>query len=389
MELMSSLITQRVGVYVYACTESNAEQLKIKLVKENLRRVLLMSLFLSISLPLSLILTWIVPFAQDGKLLYHGLLIGFWIVSVSYCFIAVGLVKTSDYRFIMIVVHSFWVFHVLFLMGISYLNLLSYRSVATYCIMLVLLNFVPMFRTLESAVYLLFQVIILLAIGTSGLIEIRQVLTLILLNLMIFTFSRIAFKQNLAMDKLKKKIRLVKRCSEEDPLTGLLNRRGFEKNLDIIIPYCIRNKSRVGLLILDIDNFKKYNDAYGHPQGDRCIQLIANAIKKTARRDTDISARFGGEEFVVFIHGTREMDPILLGEKIRRNIEELHIKHCPTLGTYVTVSIGVASLVPDGMYCINNLYNLADKSLYNAKRKGRNIVAYGSKVFGKAAMKAE
>lgn len=361
---------------------------KKKLVQVNLRRVLLMSFILSLFLPLALIFTAFFPYKGEGEYLYYGLLVGYEIISICFSIFLINRIRMKNYNFYDVIIHCYWGLFACFFMGISILNINNYQSVVTYCFMLVLLGLVPLLSLYEALFYLFIQGFSLFIIKESTYLEIRQLLTLFLFMVVIFIISRHLYQQTVLIMRMRKKMTVVRKSAEEDPLTGLLNRRGFEKSLEHILPYCIRNRRRISLLIIDIDNFKKYNDAYGHPAGDQCINKIASTIRKTAKRNTDISARFGGEEFVVFIHGTKELDSIALADKIRSNIEALRIKH-GTIGTYVTVSVGVGSLIPKDMNCINDLYSDADKSLYQAKKHGRNIVVYGDKVFGKGAMKAE
>ena len=362
-------------------TGIHPDRLKNKLVKENLRRVFLVSLILCITIPILLLLTLRISFAEEWELIYFGLFIGLEIISLSFCIISLNLMKTVSYLFLKIIIHCFWGIQSLFFLGASYLNFISYQSVATYCILLAMTYLIPAFSNLETLAYLIVHTCILIITQSMDLLEPRQMLSLFVFNIILVAISRIQYRRYIGMEHVQEKLKNVLRTSEEDPLTKLLNRRGFERKLNVIIPYCIRNRTRVGLLILDIDNFKAYNDAYGHPQGDQCIKLIADTIRKTARRGTDIAARIGGEEFLVFIQGSNEMEPIQLAEKLRSSIEELHIRHCPSAGNYVTVSVGVSSLVPVGRNCLNELYYKADKSLYNAKKSGKNKVIYGDKTY--------
>ncbi len=165
-----------------------------------------------------------------------------------------------------------------------------------------------------------------------------------------------------------------------DPLTGLLNRRGFKQQVDSIWPFCVRNDYKVALMIIDIDNFKDYNDEFGHPQGDECLKMVAKCIRETAKRNTDVVSRMGGEEFAVFIQGGRNDEIIEFADKIRKNVEKLQIEHSRN-ATYpiVTVSIGLEIARPKGMN-IDMMYEYADKELYHAKEHGRNAISYSGEV---------
>lgn len=172
--------------------------------------------------------------------------------------------------------------------------------------------------------------------------------------------------------------------SEKDPLTGLMNRRGLDKNAAVLWPYCSRTSTMVGIIELDIDFFKKYNDRFGHPAGDRCLKLIAKSIKQSARRSSDITARTGGEEFLIFVQGMSEKEIVEFAMKIRGSINDLKIPHAYAgVSNYVTVSMGVACCVPNAANSFDELYEEADKALYTAKENGRNCVVSGNKIYGR------
>jgi diguanylate cyclase (GGDEF)-like protein len=125
--------------------------------------------------------------------------------------------------------------------------------------------------------------------------------------------------------------------------------------------------------MIDIDNFKIFNDTYGHLSGDQTLIKIAEVIKGIAKRPGDLAARYGGEEFVVLLMNTTAEGAIIIAEKIRRKIEELEIEN-REIKSVITVSLGVASAVPEKEMVPNELIDAADKALYKAKEEGRNKV---------------
>ncbi|MBI5924348.1 MAG: GGDEF domain-containing protein [Aquabacterium sp.] len=166
----------------------------------------------------------------------------------------------------------------------------------------------------------------------------------------------------------------LKALSVVDPLTGICNRRQFEDDLDRIWGECLDDQRPLGMLIIDVDHFKLYNDKLGHLAGDECLKLVAALISKTAQADKGIAARLGGEEFGVLLPGGSLNEALKLAERIRLTISQACIAHDYAPSRHVTVSIGVASLIPqDGMDRIS-LFATADKALYEAKRTGRNKV---------------
>ena len=160
-----------------------------------------------------------------------------------------------------------------------------------------------------------------------------------------------------------------------DPLTGLMNRRGFFDAALRLENQCYRSKQPVSALMIDIDQFKAYNDTLGHAEGDICLTMVANTIKNSLRRPLDIVGRIGGEEFAVLLPETGEKGAKIVAEQIRRSIELSAVPHPAKFGQmmpYVTISIGTASRDHDALSGIENILREADAGLYIAKQNGRN-----------------
>lgn len=127
--------------------------------------------------------------------------------------------------------------------------------------------------------------------------------------------------------------------------------------------------------MIDIDNFKKYNDHYGHPAGDECLKLIAEVLEKMVGRSSDLLARYGGEEFVVVLQDTDSRGANELAENMRNKIESLQIKHMhPDINGIITISLGVSTVTPISELNPNALLSSADSALYCAKKAGKNQV---------------
>jgi diguanylate cyclase (GGDEF)-like protein len=127
--------------------------------------------------------------------------------------------------------------------------------------------------------------------------------------------------------------------------------------------------------MMDIDNFKLYNDTYGHLAGDDCLKLISGAIHDTIKRESDFIARYGGEEFAIVLFGVESATAADLAENIREHVSGLKIPHsASTVSDWVTVSIGVVSCVPEPSVSPDNMIGSADKALYAAKSHGKNQV---------------
>lgn len=168
---------------------------------------------------------------------------------------------------------------------------------------------------------------------------------------------------------------MLQLISSQDGLTGIANRRYFDHFLSNEWRRAMRNGSTVSLLMIDIDFFKAYNDIYGHLQGDECLKKIALEIQKTLKRSGDIAARYGGEEFAVVLPGTDLKGALLIAKLINENVIALDIKHKgSTIMDCVTISIGVASEIPNKEESYEDLIKKADLALYKAKNKGRNKI---------------
>lgn len=166
----------------------------------------------------------------------------------------------------------------------------------------------------------------------------------------------------------------LSQLSMTDPLTNISNRRKFDALLPICWQEAIDKDISLGLLVIDIDHFKAYNDYYGHPQGDECLRKVANTMQDSSR-ESDLVVRFGGEEFVVLMANASPEMVKRAAERIQRSVEALQIpNHGHSKESVVTVSIGVAVLSPNVGITPADLLSQADEALYEAKRQGRNRI---------------
>jgi diguanylate cyclase (GGDEF)-like protein len=178
--------------------------------------------------------------------------------------------------------------------------------------------------------------------------------------------------ETLGLEKAKAEL---EHLSSSDVLTGLANRRHFDALLDAAWRMGIRNGTLLSVLFLDVDDFKAYNDNYGHHAGDVCLQKIAAVIRRSVHRPHDLCARYGGEEFIVLFPDTSLENTIQVAEKIRKSIELENLPHSfSRAASHVTISIGVATMTPVRGMSQNLLVEMADRALYKAKELGRNQV---------------
>lgn len=172
--------------------------------------------------------------------------------------------------------------------------------------------------------------------------------------------------------------RILHRQANSDGLTKIGNRRRFEQFLADEWNRAVRFKTEISLIMVDIDHFKLFNDTYGHQAGDDCLQKVAEALASVINRPTDLVARFGGEEFAVILGGTDSKGAATIAEQAMENIKKLQIPHSKSeTNEYLTISIGVVTTFATFELTEADLVNAADKSLYQAKKGGRNrIISY-------------
>jgi diguanylate cyclase (GGDEF)-like protein len=183
------------------------------------------------------------------------------------------------------------------------------------------------------------------------------------------------FKLEAAVRQAFLESRMLNDLAERDGLTGLYNRRRYDKDVEKLWRQSRRDQSQLTLLLVDIDHFKAFNDLYGHQAGDDALKRVADVIASCAQRPLDFAARFGGEEFAVVLFGPAQDFGREIPETLRRSVEKLNIPHAEsTTGPWLTVSVGVAIVSPGTERSLAGAIQLADEALYQAKEEGRNRI---------------
>jgi len=194
-------------------------------------------------------------------------------------------------------------------------------------------------------------------------------------------------------DKLanrEEELRIANQHLEElaslDGLTGLANRRGFDRELQHAWEHAAERRAPLALMMIDIDHFKLYNDRYGHVAGDTCLRAVGETLSLVTLEEAVLVARYGGEEFALLLPGLDLARAAALAEEARKAIEDLMINHAQSPSGLVTISIGVEALVPERGRPAAELVEAADTALYAAKRGGRNtVVAHAPLLFSMAS----
>jgi diguanylate cyclase (GGDEF)-like protein/PAS domain S-box-containing protein len=166
----------------------------------------------------------------------------------------------------------------------------------------------------------------------------------------------------------------LEQLATRDGLTGLANRRCFDETLHAEWTRALRQRQPLSLLMVDVDNFKAYNDANGHLGGDECLKRIATAVASEMRAN-DLVARYGGEEFAVILPNQSLKGAASVAERIRTRVEQLQVPNRMTPGQHVTVSIGAATAIASPDNSASELVAIADAALYRAKHMGRNRIS--------------
>jgi diguanylate cyclase (GGDEF)-like protein len=167
----------------------------------------------------------------------------------------------------------------------------------------------------------------------------------------------------------------LQRLSSLDGLTEIPNRRAFDRYLDRNWRYAVRKQTSLALLMLDIDNFKLFNDTRGHQCGDECLKRVAGVLTHAIHRPMDFAARYGGEEFGVILAETDATGAMVVAESLRARVEDFEEEaEIWPLGDHITISVGVAATVAGPESSAAHLVAAADEALYQAKAAGRNCV---------------
>ncbi len=192
--------------------------------------------------------------------------------------------------------------------------------------------------------------------------------------------SRLAAVFNQAVAQIADRDLRLEKLALQDALTGLANRRYFDVTLSREWQQSLRTGRPLALVMIDVDHFKRYNDSYGHPAGDTCLQTVATAIGDTIRQSSDTAARYGGEEFAIIIPDTDVISAMRVAERLVRQITALAVPHVGATSGRLSISAGVAAFNPvEGlaeMASAQTLLDAADAALYRAKDAGRGRVVF-------------
>lgn len=261
---------------------------------------------------------------------------------------------------------SYFVIYVLLIIyGVANLRLVQAAAIGGFALVTSLVLLYAIDRTQEVPTLLQYVVMAnLVGCGNAYVLEVR--------DRRLFLQSRLLELEKRQLNRLSE--RMVQ-LAREDGLTGLANRRHFNDSFMVEWERARRERQSLALVFIDVDHFKAYNDNHGHLEGDRALVAVANCIKPLARRAGDLAARYGGEEFVLLLPNTSSDGAREVAEELLAQVDRREIPHkASSVGRFLSVSVGVASIVPDVHLAPSQLIDLADAALYAAKAGGRHQI---------------
>lgn len=299
---------------------------------------------------------------------------------VSICFIIaieylLKMKKTSS-QHMKVVYTLYWIIYTVEAMSFSVMEALDRQTTNNYLVFIILFSFIPVITPFTKNLMLVVSLYVeccalLLAMATPTDLMVCFFVTVLGMGYSVFHFNHY-----LSVSIANKKLEF---SANGDLLTSFMNRRGFENAAPSLQKFCKNNDYNFCMIMMDIDNFKSYNDRHGHLEGDVCLKRVAACIKDNFSRPTDICVRYGGEEFLIL---TAQRDVERLVDHLSTTLELINDIEFEKTFESVSVSAGLyVATEEDKALTIEQLLEKADVELYNAKRNGKNCVSYKGKIY--------
>ncbi|MCR5829747.1 MAG: GGDEF domain-containing protein [Lachnospiraceae bacterium] len=283
----------------------------------------------------------------------------------------------------------YWAFFEAFMLLIIYADAQAGGHMGLYPILVAAINFIPVFASNERIYYQVLH--ILFAVFANVLFDATagDYAYLVLLNALFIMGGIRQSKKVVTALVASERAKDAKDLEAIDKLTGLLNKKGFEKRTEIAAEICTRNRKRMSIVLFDIDDLQQYNNSYGSDRGNFLIKQIAQIIQNGCKRDSDIVCRQNGGRFIVYIDGRDENYVSELGDRIRASVEGKRIPHGRRASyQYVTLSVGIACDVPVEEDDIYRFCDEAEDYLYGAKENGKNCTVCNELIYGAYSRRA-
>lgn len=251
----------------------------------------------------------------------------------------------------------------------------TFFKLVVYWIMTAVLAIGPLYNNREFLTSLAVQIVALVVLIICQKLGMQTIIYLAANQLMCGIISRQGYYNFLRRAEDAEAIDTAKNLSETDPMTKLLNRRGLERRIERMWNICLRANKKVAVIMIDIDNFKKYNDSFGHLEGDNCIRKVSEQIHNMIRKKSELAARVGGEEFVIFLPDMDKAQALNWAIKLKENVEKLCIQQADSnFLPIVSISVGVTWGYARKNGSFAQMQEQADEALYGAKKSGRACV---------------
>ena len=363
---------------------SNQRELREALDRRCWFRAFISALVLTVLIPIYLIVVHVTGMYGVHNSSVKALLICTEVVQVISAIVGFLLISGDETDRLKIFYRAYFYMTQLFLILIARAQLAYESSVFVYGLAAVFGVMLPVFVGVERNIFYGMSAFLSFVTAASAAGMGRSIVEVAMIAVGSFVLGKYISDKNISHENLAQRLKAKTITSEKDPLTSLTNRRGVEKKISMLWNECLRDETELSAIEIDNDFFKKYNDKFGHPVGDRCLKQVASAIKAATAGIAEVTARIGGEEFLVILRGRSPEESIEAAMKIRRQIDSMKIQHaCVNVSQYVTVSMGVAHIVPNNYNSFEELYKKVDDALYSAKANGRNCVVCDNRIYGR------
>ncbi len=310
---------------------------------------------------------------------------GFLISCIVFAGVSVVFVSTVEYLLktkktnqsqMKIIYTTYWILYTIEALSFSVMEALDRQTTNNYFVFVILFSLIPVITPFTKNIMFIVAMYIEAVALLFSMAAASDLAACLMITVIGMGYSYIRFSHYLSVSITNKKLEF---SANGDLLTNFMNRRGFEDAAPSLRKFCNSNGYTFCLIMIDIDNFKMYNDRYGHLEGDICLKEVSSCIKDNFSRPTDLCIRYGGEEFLVL---TAQHDVDKLVHHLTEVLELVtEIDFEKTLET-VSISVGVCA---EGEYdkdlTLEELVEKADKELYNAKRSGKNCVSFEGDIY--------
>ncbi|GEM_PF-1996232 len=362
-------------------TEKEWAEIEQARSRSNIQRVILFTFILLFVQIANLLLNYFTDFHDGFNTAYSlGSLYFLAVCFVYLVLIGKYIAKSKNVKKGRILSLSFWGFYIAGSLVFCYLELVERKAFTNFVLMMAAIAVIPVLNRKELMAFggigFAAEGILLFLVGSDAW---EYIQLCVMIAAIAYAVSHMLYASFINVNIVHKQL---EKMAQTDSLTNLLNRRGFEKRLESIWKQSVRNKSRVMVSMVDIDFFKSFNDEFGHDAGDQCLMAIAESIALDFKRATDVVARFGGEEFVLFATDLSDEKIIGFMNAITARVEAMQIPAGETsVSNYVTVSIGSVSAQAAPEMSFERLYKKADRELSKSKNSGKNSLSFNGTVY--------